>query len=229
MDARGQAERIRQFWDGYAADYDAEPDHGLRGPGMHRAWRDLLARALPPAPARVADLGCGTGSLTEVVASLGHRVWACDSSAAMVALAGAKVARFADRVTVRQADAADPPLRPRSMDAVVARHVVWTMLDPLAALSNWLRIVRPGGHLVLIEGRWQVHPAASYVGGPALPWDGGVSAADLTDALQGLGVTDLVVTPLVEEVLWGRAVEDERYLVVASVPGGAAHVPEPSA
>ena len=105
MDARGQAERIRQFWDGYAADYDAEPDHGLRGPGMHRAWRDLLARALPPAPARVADLGCGTGSLTEVVASLGHRVWACDSSAAMVALAGAKVARFADRVTVRQADA----------------------------------------------------------------------------------------------------------------------------
>ena len=56
-----------------------------------------------------------------------------------------------------------------------------------------------------------------------------MSAADLTDALQGLGVTDLVVTPLVEEVLWGRAVEDERYLVVASVPGGAAHVPEPSA
>ena len=56
MDVTGQADRIRQFWDGYAADYDAEPDHGLRGPGMRRAWRDLLSEALPPAPAHVAEM-----------------------------------------------------------------------------------------------------------------------------------------------------------------------------
>lgn len=220
MDVTGQADRIRQFWDGYAADYDAEPDHGLRGPGMRRAWRDLLSEALPPAPAHVADLGCGTGSLTEVVAALGHQVWACDSSAAMVALAGQKVARFADRVTVRQADAADPPLAPRSVDAVLARHVVWTMPDPVAALRRWLGLVRPGGQVVLIEGRWQAHPDASYVGGPALPWDGGVSAVDLAQALADLGVTDLAVTSLVDDVLWGRAVEDERYLIVAAAPDG---------
>ena len=41
-----------------------------------------------------------------------------------------------------------------SVDAVLARHLLWTLPDPLAALARWVRLVRPGGRLVLVEGRW---------------------------------------------------------------------------
>ena len=47
-----------------------------------------------------------------------------------------------------------------------------------------------------------------------------VSAVDLAQALANLGVTDLAVTPLDDDVLWGRAIEDERYLIVAAAPDG---------
>jgi precorrin-6B methylase 2 len=51
-------------WDAEAARFDEEPDHGLRDPEVRACWRTLLLSALPPAPARVADLGAGTGSIT---------------------------------------------------------------------------------------------------------------------------------------------------------------------
>ena len=43
--------------------FDEAPDHGLLDADVRAAWRDLLLGVLPPAPAAVADLGCGTGTL----------------------------------------------------------------------------------------------------------------------------------------------------------------------
>ena len=42
--------------------FDDEPDHGLLDPNIRRAWADLILPQLPPAPASVLDVGCGTGS-----------------------------------------------------------------------------------------------------------------------------------------------------------------------
>src|SRR3954468_18295782 len=50
-------------WDAHAATFDEEPDHGLTDPAVRSAWAALLASVLPPAPASVVDIGCGTGTL----------------------------------------------------------------------------------------------------------------------------------------------------------------------
>jgi hypothetical protein len=39
------------YWDGQAATFDDEPDHGLRDEGVRSAWRRLLLPVLPPVPA----------------------------------------------------------------------------------------------------------------------------------------------------------------------------------
>ncbi|MCD6641181.1 MAG: class I SAM-dependent methyltransferase, partial [Nocardioides sp.] len=52
------------LWDAEAPDFDEPADHGLRDPDVRRAWRDLLLGVLPAALGRVADLGCGTGTLS---------------------------------------------------------------------------------------------------------------------------------------------------------------------
>ncbi|GGL23437.1 hypothetical protein [Phycicoccus endophyticus] len=52
------------LWDAEAATFDEAADHGLADPTVREAWRELLRYAPPPAPAAVADLGCGTGTLS---------------------------------------------------------------------------------------------------------------------------------------------------------------------
>ena len=62
-----------QFWDEQVASFDDEADHGLRDIQTREAWRRLLGSVLPPPPAEVADLGCGTGSLSVLMASMDTR------------------------------------------------------------------------------------------------------------------------------------------------------------
>lgn len=191
------------LWDAEAASFDEAADHGLRDPGTRAAWRELLLGLLPPAPARVADLGCGTGTLALLLADEGYTVDGVDLSPAMVALARAKAAGRPD-VTVVEADASAPPLAPASYDVVLSRHVLWAMPAPEEALRRWAGLLVPDGLLVLVEGSW--HTGA------------GLAARRTEKLLDGLGRPHRT-RHLPEAVLWGREIDDERYVVV-SPPAG---------
>lgn len=215
----GALPSVRDFWDAQSVRYDEDPDHGLRDPAAREAWRAHLTRWLPEPPATVLDLGCGTGSLSLLALEAGHRVHGVDLSPAMVAEATAKCAGLDATFTV--GDAADPPA-PGPVDAVLARHLLWTLPDPHAALRRWLGLLRPAGRLVLVEGRWWPAGAVQpYAQGTAtMPWQGGVRAEDLVAALDPLVDRLEVVCLSGEPELWGRDVDDERYAVVATVPTG---------
>ncbi len=189
-------------WDLAAGDFDRQPDHGLTDPGVRAAWRELMRSALPPAPAQVADLGCGTGSLSLLVASLGHRVQGIDLSAGMLGRACGKAAlegTAAARPTFARADAARPPFRAGWCDVVLCRHVLWALPDPAAALRRWADLLAPGGRLVLVEGRWSTGAGltADRVRELAAPVGRVAAHRRLDDARY-----------------WGAAVDDERYLLV---------------
>ena len=117
---------------------------------MREAWRDLLRDLLPPAPARVADLGCGTGTLALLLTEEGYDVTGLDFSPEMIQRARAKV----PDVEFVEADASAPPLEPAAYDVVLSRHVLWAMPDPAAALARWRDLLTPDGRLVLVEGSW---------------------------------------------------------------------------
>jgi ubiquinone/menaquinone biosynthesis C-methylase UbiE len=209
-------EQIAQYWDDYAAEYDQEPDHGLLDSDTRMAWKDLLRMWLPPQPSDVADLACGTGTLSALAAEIGHRVHAFDLSGEMVTRARAKTAHFGAAVQVDQADVSTPPLEPESVDAILARHILWTLPDPQAALARWVRAVRPGGRLVLVEGRWSSLGDDSFDDPDRMPWSGGVRADQLREAVSPLS-TAVHVVELTDPVLWGREITDERYLLVATL------------
>jgi len=207
---------VRGFWDGYAAEYDSEPDHGLGDPSTRDAWRDLLRRWLPSRPSVVADLACGTGSLSVLCADLGHTVRAFDLSPQMVKRARAKNVHAGGQVSVQAAAVSAPPLAPSSIDVVLARHILWTLPDPWQALRTWAAAVRPGGRLLLVEGRWATTPAAREHYPESAPWQGGVTASHLWAAVAPLAA-QVEVEHLTDPAYWGRTVTDERYLLAAEL------------
>ncbi|MFD7912517.1 class I SAM-dependent methyltransferase [Streptomyces sp. NPDC059752] len=211
---------ITAYWDAAAAAFDDEPDHGLRQEHTRTAWARLLGSWLPAGPADVLDVGCGTGSLSLLLAEAGHRVTGVDLAPRMVERAEAKLAAagLAGRFLV--GDAADPPTGQERYDVLLCRHLLWTLPDPEAALRAWVARLGPGGRLVLVEGRWREagESGVPYVAGAeSLPWHGGITAADLTAAVRPL-VSDLRIEPLDGNTeLWGGPVTDERYALIARV------------
>lgn len=142
---------MRAVWDAEADRFDEEPDHGLSDPDVRRAWSELLRSALPAPPARILDLGSGTGTLAVLMAQFGHEVTGVDLAPRMVERAARKARERAVQVRFVVGDAGQPPVD-GPFDVVLARHVVWALPDPLAALQRWTALLGPLGRLVLVEG-----------------------------------------------------------------------------
>ena len=189
-------ERTSEYWDDQALTFDDEPDHGLRNSVVREAWRRLLRSALPEPPAEIADLGCGTGSLSVLLASDGYRVTGVDLSAKMIAAATSKAAASDVLVSFLHGDASDPDLESVRWDAVVVRHVTWALPAPGDAIRRWASLLREeDGRLVLIEGRWSTGE--------------GITARDLED----------IVRPILPQCpCHGRARPDDRGAEVIKSP-----------
>ena len=130
---------------------------------LARADRVQNGRAVrgPSAPARVLDLGTGTGALAEAAATRwpAAQVIGLDASAAMLSVARARAAgdgasasgpAAADRLEWLLADAAAMPLADGQVDLVLAAFVLHVVTDRSAVLREVARVLRPGGRLGLV-------------------------------------------------------------------------------
>lgn len=135
------------------------------GPRRYAAWRAsslgqiteelehrlLLGSAGATAETRILDIGCGDGVLTAALSTGGALTIGIDRDPEMVAAAvvGAPHAAFA------VADALRLPFADDVFDLVVANTVFCLLPERRAAIVEALRVLRPGGRLVLGElGRW---------------------------------------------------------------------------
>ncbi|HEX9343223.1 MAG TPA: methyltransferase domain-containing protein [Actinomycetota bacterium] len=135
-----------------------------------------VLEALPPAPARVVDVGGGTGQLAVALARRGYQVTVVDISPAMLATCAQRAAGEGEEVSAKvatlQGDATQVAgmLGPASQDAALCHEVVSCVEDPGAVLAALGQVLRPGGvlsltfvnrdWLVLRAGRQGAFPAA---------------------------------------------------------------------
>ena len=163
--------RITGFWSSIATEYEAHPGN-VPAPDSaeYEAWVEAIRNTLPPAPADVLDIATGTGFVALIAAGLGHRVTGIDLSSAMLEEARSEAARRRLGVTFVESDAVEPNLPEASFDAIISRHFIWTLREPVRAFGNWLALLRPGGRVVAIDGFWFEGATTDE------PADGGASA-----------------------------------------------------
>lgn len=99
---------------------------------------------------RVADMGCGTGIIAEHLARLGYEVIAVEFAESRAKLAEQRLAAYPG-VSVRLGDAANPPIHPGEVDAIISRNLLWLLPDPKAAVSCWAELVGSHGRIAAID------------------------------------------------------------------------------
>ena len=150
-------DEIAAYWSARAASFDASPGHGI-APGAEReAWLRLIAEGLGSLKGlRVLELASGTGEFTRLLVDAGAVVTGLDLSEGMLARARPKLT--GRPASLFLGDAEDTREPAAHYDAVVCRHLVWTLPDPARAAAEWFRVLRPGGRLMVIDGDWVRRP-----------------------------------------------------------------------
>ncbi len=201
MNSQYDQTKVREFWDQQAATFDNEPDHGLHDSNVRQAWTHLLEQYVPTPPARVLDMGCGTGSLSLILAELGFDVVGADISKAMIERATEKVRQAGQSISFHLMDAAQPNLAPQQFQTIIGRHILWALPNPQSALQRWTELLHPDGRLLLVEGYWHTQV--------------GLRANQVIETLPLSVIPTAIVELDQNAALWDGPVEDERYLIVA--------------
>ncbi len=93
---------------------------------------------------KVLDVGCGPGLLPEVFKAAGCTAFGADIDPA--ALAGKRL-----HPELLQADACSLPFAERTFDLVTASNLLFLLADPLPALVEFRRVIKPGGQIALLN------------------------------------------------------------------------------
>jgi len=109
----------------------------------------------------VLDVGCGVGATPIYLArAYGCRVLGVDLVEKMIARSNERLrgAGLDDKVEFQVADAVDLPFADASFDAVIAESVLAFIDDRQKALSEWMRVTKPGGYVGFTEATWTKTP-----------------------------------------------------------------------
>lgn len=135
----------RSFYAGVASEWEE-----LRSELYGDRFTVEAIAALLPADAVVADLACGSGAVTALLAPSVGRVIAVDASPEMLRAARGRTKGLAN-VDLRRGDLVDLPVATASCDAALMLLALTHVADPPVALAEMGRILKPGGRAVVVD------------------------------------------------------------------------------
>src|SRR5262245_46189953 len=212
MSTNPQSDAVKQqvaaHWDRRAAHFDEDFGHSISTSAERAAWDRILDLVLAGrGPLDALDAGCGTGFLSLELAARGHRVTGVDFAPAMLVEARRKATALGLSVRFEEADAEQLPFPARRFDLAISRHVLWTLPHPEAAIDEWIRVLRPGGRLVVVDGQFEATAAPpaqenartspEYAAvGDRLPFLGGRPREEIAALLTAHGLVSVGSDPL---------------------------------
>ncbi|HJH31769.1 MAG TPA: class I SAM-dependent methyltransferase [Methanosarcinaceae archaeon] len=144
---------VRRYWDKRSQTYD---ENGYKS---HNAtqnfWKSILKNAVrTDENLKILDVGTGTGFLSLLFAEMEHSVTGIDLSKGMLEKARHNAGKLDLTVDFIHGDAENLPFEDETFDIVINRHLLWTIPNPRIAVDEWSRVVKSGGKIMLIDGKW---------------------------------------------------------------------------
>lgn len=147
---------IAAVWNDKAKAYARRTDRLLETARQKEQWDGLLHKLLEThAKLDVLDVGTGPGLIALQLAEQGHRVTGIDLSNEMLRIARLKAQARGLSCSFIEGDAQQLPFLEGSYDAVVSRNVLSGLSCAACALTEWHRVLKPGGKIVIMDGDWK--------------------------------------------------------------------------
>lgn len=149
---------VASMFDGVARRYDVM--NQIMTLGAVDRWRELVVEAVEPAPGQVIlDLAAGTGTSSATFAERGAEVYPTDISTGMLAVGKQRQ----PSLHFVAGDATRLPYADNVFDAVTISYGLRNVEDTRAALTEMLRVTRPGGRVVICEFSTPTWPPFRHV------------------------------------------------------------------
>lgn len=144
---RRRLQRSKSYFESVAGDWER-----IRKSYFDDRVTSLAIEKLLPRRLTIADIGCGTGTLSFELARFAQHVIGIDLSKEMLRRARALAnERAIKNVEFRQGDALKLPLSRASVDAVFSVMVLHFLAEPERAIIELCRVTRPGGSVILVD------------------------------------------------------------------------------
>ncbi|WP_083527996.1 demethylmenaquinone methyltransferase [Curtobacterium ammoniigenes] len=145
-DLNKRPEQVAAMFDDVAARYDVTND--ILSAGNAGLWRVATVRAIDPQPGeKVLDIAAGTGTSSAAIAKRGATVTALDLSEGMLEVGRSRH----PEIEFVHGDAESLPFPDDTFDAVTISFGLRNVNDPIQALAEMVRVLKPGGRLVVCE------------------------------------------------------------------------------
>ena len=152
IDEEQKADKVHEVFDSVAPKYDLMND--LLSFGTHRLWkRRCIREARVERGMKVLDIASGTGDLALAFAERAGKgcVTASDINHEMLAIGAKRLAAADAGAFIVEADAESLPFENNSFDVVTVSFGIRNMTHKDRALREMLRVLRPGGRLLVLE------------------------------------------------------------------------------
>lgn len=150
----------REYWTGRASGYSELNQAELRTPQRSIWGRELkthIERQFPdrdPASVRVLEVGTGPGFFAILLCEMGYDVTAIDLTPAMLDEARKNAGALASRIKFMEMNAEALSFREHSFDVILSRNLTWNLPHPEIAYREWMRVLKPGGLLMIFDANW---------------------------------------------------------------------------
>ena len=151
-------QEIQNYWNHRYTGYSKVNQKELEGIQRER-WQEQLKRLLPANKnLKVLDIGTGPGFFTIILEELGYNnITGIDISNKMLEVAKENIQKFGkpnSSIQFIQMDAQNLKFYTNSFDIIVCRNLTWNLEKPQQAYSEWLRVLKPNGTLLIFDANW---------------------------------------------------------------------------
>lgn len=196
-------EQIQNYWNHRHAGYSKVNQKELTGIQKQR-WQRALQSYLPEdREICILDVGTGPGFFPIILSEMGYRhLTAIDYSPSMLSSAQQNANNFLKQSTIdwQQMDAQQLSFDREQFDVVLTRNLTWNLENPERAYQEWVRVLKPGGSLIVFDANWYAYLEDEALQHELLMNRQQALKEDLEDYWQGEGVDEQAMEEIVRQL-----------------------------